>query len=82
MPRLPRVVVPHVPHHVTERGVRRMEVFFADGQGRSPGMNGRADPWAMRDSSRGWNVSSVAPSFPAVQAEDAGKVRNEYGVPR
>jgi putative transposase len=29
MPRLGRVVVPGIPHHVTQRGVRREEVFFS-----------------------------------------------------
>ena len=28
MARIPRVVVPGVPHHVTQRGARRMQVFF------------------------------------------------------
>ena len=30
MPRIARVVVPNYPHHVTQRGVRRMDVFFSD----------------------------------------------------
>ena len=30
MPRLARVVIPDVPHHVTQRGVRRQDVFFSD----------------------------------------------------
>lgn len=30
MPRISRVVVPGCPHHVTQRGVRRMDVFFSD----------------------------------------------------
>lgn len=30
MPRIARVVVPGMPHHVTQRGVRRMQVFFTD----------------------------------------------------
>ena len=30
MPRLARVVVPGVPHHVTQRGNRRLPTFFAD----------------------------------------------------
>ncbi len=30
MPRIARVVVPGVPHHVTQRGVRRMQTFFED----------------------------------------------------
>lgn len=29
MARLARIVVPGVPHHVTQRGVRRMQVFFS-----------------------------------------------------
>ena len=29
MPRMARVVVPGIPHHVTQRGARRMQVFFA-----------------------------------------------------
>lgn len=29
MPRFARAVVPGVPHHVTQRGVRRMQVFFS-----------------------------------------------------
>jgi putative transposase len=31
MARLARVVVPHLPHHVTQRGNRREAIFFADG---------------------------------------------------
>jgi len=31
MPRIARVVVPDWPHHITQRGVRRMDVFFSDG---------------------------------------------------
>ncbi len=30
MPRIARVVVPDFPHHVVQRGVRRMDVFFSD----------------------------------------------------
>ena len=30
MPRMARVVVPGVPHHVTQRGNRREDVFHAD----------------------------------------------------
>ena len=30
MARLARIVVPYVPHHVTQRGNRRQEVFFGD----------------------------------------------------
>jgi len=30
MPKLARVIVPGVPHHVTQRGSRRQEVFFSD----------------------------------------------------
>jgi putative transposase len=30
MARLPRIVIPHVPHHVTQRGNRRLPVFFCD----------------------------------------------------
>ena len=30
MARLARAVVPGMPHHVTQRGNRRMEVFFSD----------------------------------------------------
>jgi len=30
MPRIARVVVPEVPHHITQRGVRKMDVFFSD----------------------------------------------------
>ncbi len=31
MPRLPRVVLPGFAHHVTQRGVRRGDIFFDDG---------------------------------------------------
>ena len=31
MARLARVVVPDAPHHVTQRGNRRMQTFFSDG---------------------------------------------------
>lgn len=30
MPRMARVVVPGIPHHITQRGVRSMRVFFSD----------------------------------------------------
>ena len=30
MARLSRVVLPKVPHHVTQRGVRSMNIFFDD----------------------------------------------------
>lgn len=30
MARLARVVLPHVPHHITQRGNRRLPVFFCD----------------------------------------------------
>jgi hypothetical protein len=30
MARLPRVVVPGLPHHVTQRGNRRQQTFFGD----------------------------------------------------
>ena len=30
MPRLARIVVPGMPHHVTQRGNRRLDVFFSD----------------------------------------------------
>jgi putative transposase len=30
MARIARIVVPHVPHHVTQRGNRRQDVFFGD----------------------------------------------------
>src|SRR3954471_24796580 len=31
MPRTSRIVVPGVPHHITQRGVRRMQTFLRDG---------------------------------------------------
>ena len=31
MARLPRMVLPGVPHHVTQRGKRRERTFFEDG---------------------------------------------------
>ena len=31
MARLPRVVIPGVPHHVTQRGNRRERTFFEEG---------------------------------------------------
>jgi REP-associated tyrosine transposase len=30
MPRLPRAVIPQMPHHVTPRGIRRQETFFSE----------------------------------------------------
>jgi hypothetical protein len=30
MARLARVVIPEIPHHVTQRGVRRQQTFFSD----------------------------------------------------
>ena len=35
MPRLPRVVVPGLPHHVTQRGKNRQDVFFVEDDRRS-----------------------------------------------
>ena len=35
MARFPRIVVPGVPHHVTQRGARRMQVFFSEDDYRS-----------------------------------------------
>jgi putative transposase len=31
MPRMARAVVPGIPHHLTQRGNRREDVFFDDG---------------------------------------------------
>ena len=31
MARLARIVIPDVPHHVTQRGNRRLPIFFTDG---------------------------------------------------
>jgi putative transposase len=31
MARLARIVVPDLPHHVTQRGNRRQKIFFEDG---------------------------------------------------
>ena len=28
MARMARVVIPSIPHHITQRGVRRMQTFF------------------------------------------------------
>ena len=30
MPRVPRIVIPNCPHHVTQRGNNRQDVFFVD----------------------------------------------------
>src|SRR5271157_2572367 len=30
MPRMPRAVLPHLPHHVTQRGVNRQAIFLRD----------------------------------------------------
>jgi REP element-mobilizing transposase RayT len=30
MPRIARIIAPGVPHHITQRGNRRMETFFCD----------------------------------------------------
>ena len=35
MPRLLRIVAPGVPHHVTQRGNRRLRTFFQDGDYRA-----------------------------------------------
>jgi putative transposase len=37
MARLARIVIPGVPHHVTQRGNRRLPVFFSDDDRRNPG---------------------------------------------
>lgn len=30
MPRMPRIVIPEMPHHVTQRGVRKQQTFFCE----------------------------------------------------
>jgi len=30
MPRIARIVIPHVPHHITQRGNNKQDVFFVD----------------------------------------------------
>jgi putative transposase len=35
MPRLPRLVTPDVPHHVTQRGNRKQQIFFSDADRRA-----------------------------------------------
>ena len=35
MPRIARVVVPNVPHHIVQRGVRALPVFYNDGDRRA-----------------------------------------------
>ena len=35
MPRIARVVIPGVPHHVTQRGNNRQDVFFLEGDRRA-----------------------------------------------
>ena len=30
MPRLPRIVIPGLPHHITQRGNRRQNTFFSN----------------------------------------------------
>ncbi|MEZ4819492.1 MAG: transposase [Bdellovibrionota bacterium] len=30
MPRLPRIVIPGLPHHITQRGNRRQKTFFEE----------------------------------------------------
>lgn len=30
MPRMARIVMPDVPHHITQRGNRRLPTFFSD----------------------------------------------------
>ncbi len=31
MVRMARVVIPGIPHHITQRGNRRLETFFSEG---------------------------------------------------
>ncbi len=31
MPRIARIVIPHVPYPITQRGNRREDIFFSDG---------------------------------------------------
>ena len=35
MARIARIVVPEIPHHVTQRGNRRQEVFFCEDDDRA-----------------------------------------------
>lgn len=83
MARLVRVVVPGVPHHVTQRGNRRQETFFnADDYeaylvlpSEWCGRLERRHFWTV--SKRNPDVSSARPGRAASQNEG----RNEYTVP-
>ncbi|MDH3475503.1 MAG: hypothetical protein OEM59_17625 [Rhodospirillales bacterium] len=46
MARLARVVAPRVPHHVTQRGNRRIETFFGDDDYRAYRALVKAQAWA------------------------------------
>ncbi len=48
MARLARVVVPGVPHHVTQRGNRRLDTFFGDADYRAYQALGTDDINEMR----------------------------------
>ncbi len=86
MARLARVVVPGIPHHVTQRGVRRMRVFFHDGDYRAylDTLAGRA----RRHSLKVWayclmpnHVHLLAvPSSPVGLARPIGEAHRRYAV--
>ena len=72
MARLARIVIPHLPHHVTQRGNRRQQVFFGDDDYRAYlSLNSVSHRWG---SLQGF-TSSVSPdSIPGFTVE-SGNLR-------
>jgi REP element-mobilizing transposase RayT len=48
MPRLARIVVPDIPHHVTQRGSNRQDIFFSDEDLYRSGVRERVKTWRKR----------------------------------
>jgi hypothetical protein len=52
MPRLARIVVPDIPHHVTQRGANRQDVFFSDEDLCRSGVRERVKTWRKKKNRR------------------------------
>ena len=55
MPRVARILVPGVPHHITQRGNNRQDVFYADVAGTSI-----STCWSATRNAMDWACSATA----------------------
>ena len=84
MPRIARVVVPGYPHHVTQRGNRRMQTFF--GEDDYAAYLSLVGQWCRREDVRVWAYCLmpnhvhliVVPSTPEGLARALGEAHRRY----